>query len=136
VPALNTLATKSYKGKTYADFVHFVHIYVIEAHPKAPDISPYSGNVWEMSWSDKAMPQTYAARVANAKASLAKLQGKQMMLVDDLTPRSHDNPAWCTYGTCPNCSFLIGQDGRLVEVLSHTPKSAAQLELALKKLLP
>jgi hypothetical protein len=21
------------------------------------------------------------------------------------------NPAWCTYGTCPNCAFLIRQDG-------------------------
>ncbi|MCP4445475.1 MAG: hypothetical protein GY811_09050 [Myxococcales bacterium] len=23
---------------------------------------------------------------------------------------------WCTYGTCPNCSYLIGQDGTVASV--------------------
>jgi hypothetical protein len=136
VPALNTLATKAYKGKTYADHVHFIHVYIIEAHPKKPDLSPYSGKVWEMKYSSKGQPKTYPGRATNAKSMLAVLKGKQLLLVDDLTPGKHNNPVWCTYGTCPNCSFLIGKDGKIVEVLTKTPNNASTLEASLLKLLP
>lgn len=135
--ALNQLAVKSYKGKPYSEWVHFLHVYTIEAHPQAPDISPYSGAVWPASYSSKGQPKTYSGRVANAKSMLTILLGNQLVLVDDLTPGTYNNPAWCTYGTCPNCSFLIGKDGKLVEVLTKTPGASkvATLEASLLKLL-
>jgi hypothetical protein len=137
VPALNQLAVKSYKGQPYSEWVHIVHVYVIEPHPQAPDISPYSGAVWTMSYSTKGQPKTYSDRVANAKSMLPILQGNgtQLVLVDDLTPGTYNNPAWCTYGPCPNCSFLIGKDGKLVEVITKTPSNLAALESSMLKLL-
>lgn len=136
MPALNALAAKSYNGKTYADAVHFVHVYVVEAHPRSPDPSPYNGKVWEAKYSSESMPRTYAGRVKNASKMKAAITGKQLVLVDDLTPGPLNNPIWCTYGTCPNCSFLIRQDGLLAEVLTRTPGKVAALEAAIKKLLP
>jgi hypothetical protein len=134
VPALNQLATKTWNGKPYAEWVHFVHVYVIEPHPKAPDPSPYSGAVWEMTYSSLAQPKTYAARVQNAKVLAPSLQGKVTLLVDDLTPGSN-NPAWCTYGPCPNCSFLIAKNGIVVEAITKTPSTLAPLEASIQALL-
>ena len=136
MPALNQLAQKSYKGKTYDQWVQFVHVYIIEPHPTAPDVSPYSGKVWEMTYSSKSQPKTYAARVQNAQATLPLLKGNVLMLVDDLTPGQHNNPVWCTYGTCPNCSFLIGQDGKIVETITKTPSTLAALESSIQALVP
>ena len=117
MPALNQLATKTFAGATtYSDVVHFVHLYVVEPHPQDPDPSPYSGVVWEAQYSSKRQPLTYADRVAVARDMLPEIQGTQMILVDDLTPGPSNNPVWCTYGTCPNCAYLIRQDG-IIEVV-------------------
>jgi len=136
VPALAQLSQKSHKGKTVADHVQFVYVYTVEAHPKSPDPSAYSGKVWEAKYSSLSEPKTYAERVKNAKVHEANIKHKHLLLVDDLTPGKQNNPVWCTYGTCPNCSFLIRQDGLLAEVLRRTPNKVAGLETALKKLLP
>ncbi len=136
MPALATLAATSYKSKTYADHVQFVYVYTVEAHPKSPDPSPYNGKVWEAKYSSLSNPLTYAGRVANAKVHEANIKHKHLLLVDDLTPGKYNNPVWCTYGTCPNCSFLIRQDGVLAEVLRRTPSKVADLQTAIKKLLP
>ena len=61
------------------------------------------------------------------------LTGDQLVLVDDLSPRDRDNPAWCTYGPCPNCGFLIGQDGTLAEV--QTWIDVNQMQNAIDQLL-
>lgn len=112
MPALNTLARKSYDAtSTYGDRVHILHIYVIEPHPMDPDVSPYSGVVWEAEYSTKSQPTDYSGRVANAADTDVLLEGVQLMLVDDLRPGALDNPAWCTYGPCPNCAYLIRRDG-------------------------
>lgn len=102
---------------TYADVVHFVHIYIIEPHPQSPDVSPYSGQVWEdTTYSTKSQPMTYAERVANARDMLPFIHGNQLLLVDDLTPGVKNNPLWCTYGPAPNSAYLIRQDGILEKV--------------------
>ena len=117
VPALNRLATSSYDDTTtYADRVHIVTLYVIEPHPMAPDVSPNSGSVWEMQYSTKRQPLVYEDRVAAAQDTEGLLGGNQLVLVDDLTPGQQNNPVWCTYGPCPNCAYLIGQDGVIVTV--------------------
>jgi hypothetical protein len=112
VPVLNTLASTSYDStNTYADMVHLVHVYVIEPHPASPDPSPYSGVVWEEGYSTLGQPKTYDGRVSNALEQVPLIEGDQLLIVDDLTPGDLNNPVWCTYGPCPNCAFLIGQDG-------------------------
>lgn len=117
MPALNELATELYDDtNTYADLVHFVTLYVIEPHPISPDISPYKGTVWEDVYSTKGQAFTYDERVAYAQETLALLEGNQLLLVDDFEPDGLNNPVWCTYGNCPNCAFLIRQDGSIAVV--------------------
>ncbi len=117
MPALNALAAKPYDGsRTYSDVVHFTQIYVVEAHPMSPDPSPYTGTVWELGYSTKPQAHTYAARKLNAMDVVPLITGNQRLLVDDLRPHGLDNPLWCTYGPCPNCTFLISQDGRIEKV--------------------
>lgn len=133
--ALNQVVTKAYGGKTYGDFVHFVHVYTVEAHPMTPDPSPYSGKVWELAYSELGNPLRYEGRVENAKRMKPGLAGTQLLLVDDLTPRSRNNPVWCTYGTCPNCTFLIRQDGTFHKVYTKSMRTAAEMEAALLSFL-
>jgi hypothetical protein len=114
VPGLKTIATADFdSSNTYGDLVHLVHVYVIEPHPASPDPSPYSGVVWEEGYSSKSQPKTYDGRVTNALDMLPLIQGEQLLIVDDLTPGELNNPVWCTYGPCPNCAFLIDQDGTI-----------------------
>jgi len=121
VPALNQLAAKSFDANhTFDDVVHFVHVYVIEPHPESPDISPYRGDVWEAGYSTLGQPTTYSGRVTNAQQTASLLTGNQLLVVDDLTPGQHNNPAWCTYGPCPNCAYLIRQDGTIDTVQTGT----------------
>lgn len=119
MPALADLAQQSYDANnTYADVVHFLQIYIIEPHPQSPDISPYTGDVWEAAYSTKPMPFTYAERLASAEDMRSLVVNGQTLLIDDLDNDGLINPVWCTYGPCPNCAFLIRQDGTVVE--SHT----------------
>jgi hypothetical protein len=134
VPALNQLANKQYdETNTYADLVHFIHLYVVEPHPKGPDDSPYSGQVWEAEYSTKGQAFTYNERVSAAQDMIPLLGGNQLMLVDDLVPGNLNNPAWCTYGPCPNCAYLIGQDG--VIDTAQTWFNAGEMETAIDRLL-
>ena len=113
MPALRTLSELTFEGgETYGDRAHFVHLYVVEPHP-AGDLSPYRGEVWEAEYSDRGQAMTYDERVADARDVEGLLGEDQMLLVDDLTPRPLDNPAWCTYGPCPNCAYLIAQGGTI-----------------------
>lgn len=88
--------------------------------------------MWEGEHSDIHQPLSYPERVAAAQLMEPLIEGPQLVLVDDLQP-GLDNPAWCTYGTCPNCAFLIGQDGRLHTVQSWA--DVAQLEAAMRELV-
>lgn len=127
MPALNALAaTPSDDGRPFGERVYFVHVYVIEPHPMAPDPSPYSGRVSEARYSTKRQPTTFAERVAAAAETRDLLTGPQLMVVDDLTPGQRTNPIWCTYGTCPNCAFLIGQDGVIDTVQTWFEAGAMQ----------
>ena len=79
MPVLNALAATNYAGDTtFADLVHFVHVYMVEAHPKAPDPSPFNGIVSEMEYSSVHQAKYYEARIANARQSRAFIEGKQI----------------------------------------------------------
>jgi len=111
VPALNELAAAVFSGpETYADRIHFVHIYCIEPHPRAPDPSPYTGRPWESTFSTRPQTGTYNDRLELARETEALIDETQLMLVDDLTPGERNNPVWCTYGSCPNCAYLFRRD--------------------------
>ena len=102
-------------------------MYVAEPHPANPDISPYRGEPWPAEFSSLGQPLTYAERVSNAQA-LGDIGDDQLLLVDNLGGGS-DNPVWCTYGTCPNCSFLIGQDGNVAAVNSWVNDNDLQRDI-------
>jgi len=111
-----------------------IHIYIVEPHPESPDPSPYGGNVREAAYSPgRPQPQTYSERVAYARDTQALVTGGQRMLVDDLTPGARNNPLWCTYGTCPNCVFLIAQSGTLHTV--QTWLNVDEMQTAMDALL-
>lgn len=112
--------------------VHIVHLYVVEPHPQSPDPSPYSGVVWEAQYSTKRQPRTPAERQAAARDMLPFVTGPQLILVDGLDGAAA-NPVWCTYGTCPNCAFLIRQDGTIDTV--QTWFDATTMEQAIRRLL-
>lgn len=43
------------------------------------------------------------------------------------------NPAWCTYGTCPNCAFIVRQDGAIDTVRTRFDRDA--MKRAIRALL-
>lgn len=115
MPALDSLAAEPLgDGTTLADHVRFVHVYVIEAHPIAPEPSPYTGKVWELEYSDVPQAKTYEDRLANARLTRSLVTGNQLYLVDDLNRDGLVNPVWCTYGTAPNPTYVIDRDGTVV----------------------
>ena len=133
MPALNALAATPLAGGQFiGDAVHVVHLYVIEPHPQQPDPSPYSGVVWEAQYSTKRQPRTYAERAAAAADMVPLVTGRQRIVIDDLAPGAA-NPAWCTYGTCPNCAFLIRQDGTIDTVQTWFDRDG--MERAIRALL-
>ena len=114
MPDLNQLATKQYdENTTYDELVHFVNLFVVEPHPESPDPSPYTGDVRVMNDITNGQAFTYDERVATAQEIDPLLEGNQLLLVDDLVPGALNNPVWCTYGPCPNCAYLIRQDGTI-----------------------
>lgn len=141
MPALNTLAGKALDPETlFSDRVHFIHVYAMEPHPMAPDVAPQSGIVLEdPALSTVRQPRTYAARLANAALLINSdknwplIQGNQIQLVDDLDHDGLVNPVWCTYGTSPNATYLIGQDGIIRYASAWT--YANKVETAIRDLL-
>ncbi len=110
--SVNALAKESYDAThTYADLVHFVHVYVLEAHPIHPDVSPFSGAVWELEYSLVKQPTTYEGRRLHAQWLSRFIEGDQLLLVDDLSPGKSVNPVLNAYGTLPSPAFIIRRDG-------------------------
>jgi hypothetical protein len=132
--ALNVLVGDGDAEGAYADRIHFVHVYTVEAHPPPPDFSPY-GSTLLFKFSTVPQPTTYQERLANAEVMRPVLAGAQLLLLDDLAPGARNNPVWCTYGTCPACAFLIGRDGIVHDVIERTSEDAIDLKQALDPFL-
>lgn len=99
-------------ARTWSDDITTVVVYNVEAHPKK-DPSPYRGKAWELEYSDRRQPDSYSDRVKHAKD--VSLGGDVTVLVDALE-EGNTNPFWCSYGACPNCAFLVNQEGKLEAV--------------------
>ena len=125
---LNPLAEGSNDAGPYADQVHFVHVYTVEAHPQDAS-SPYSGKGPNSVDGEVPVDQatTYGARKSNAQELVPHLSGNELLLIDDLSPELENDPVWCSYARCASCSILIGRDGYVKEVL---PNNQTDLETA------
>ncbi len=91
--------------------VQVVVVYNIEAHPPRGVPSPYKGRPRPKEFSDRDQPTTLQGRVDNARAIAD--HSEALVLVDHLGD-GRSNPVWCTYGTCPSCSWLIDTAGDIV----------------------
>ncbi|MEQ1502414.1 MAG: deiodinase-like protein [Myxococcota bacterium] len=96
--------------KRFRNDVTVVLVYGIEAHPGGNDPSPYRGKPWPEAFSDRKQPKTYDERLRNAR-DIAR--DASMRVVVDAVDAPGANPVWCTYGTCPSCSWLIRRDGTI-----------------------
>lgn len=127
MPALNDLATApSDDGTPYGERVHIVHAILIEAHPQAPDLSPFSGSVWEVETSTVPQAFTYEERMRHARLVPPLLRGEQTVVVDALEVGGEINPIWCTYGPAANAMYLMRQDGTLAVAEVWTDAEALQ----------
>jgi hypothetical protein len=97
----------------FAGKINIIVIYVVEAHPKSPDPSPYSGTVWTTSENQSEgilydQPVTYGAR----KQVLNNMLANSSYTLS--VPVAIDGPCnawWQNFGPAPNNAYLIKPDG-------------------------
>lgn len=117
-------------ASTFADEIHTAAVYVVEAHPKGGP-TPYHGKPKPKKYSDRKQQTNYKDRAHSARSMSL---GKDVMVLVDELDDDFSNPFWCTYGTCPSCSYLIRQDGTFEAVHEwHDPKTMKQSIEALLK---
>lgn len=119
----------------YGDRVNIFVVYTEEAHPKAPDFSPNSGNVWTLDVNIKknilyAQPRTYGDRRKTAKEMLAVRELKVPLLLDGPC-----NQWWTTFGVAPNSAFLIAPSGILVHKQGWLNGGSAPMSFYIDSLL-
>ncbi len=106
ITTLNTLIS------TYGSQVNFLVVYVCEAHPESPDISPYSCSVWNPNPPSVAylQPTTYGGR----KTVLTDMVNNTCSCVTTVNcPIVIDGPCnqyWAKFGPAPNNAYLIRPD--------------------------
>lgn len=97
---------------SYGTQVNFLVVYVVEAHPQSPDISPYSCNVWNptQNVTDGVMyyqPTTYGAR----KQIVTDMMNNSCTCMPTINaPIIIDGPCntfWTTFGPAPNNAYLV-----------------------------
>ena len=98
----------------FKDRASFLIIYTIEAHPKG-DPSPYSGKEWTTPANEREgilfrQPVDFAERLQRAQACVEREKLRLPVVVDAM-----ENKVWKAYGSAPNCAYVIGTDGKIVE---------------------
>jgi hypothetical protein len=84
------------------------------AQPLAPDLSPYSGRVWELEFSTYRQATSFSTRVRYAN-SVSTEGVFDEVVADELTGSSAgNNPTWCAWGPAPNAAWLIARNGTVV----------------------
>ena len=71
--------------RDYGDFVHFALVYVVDPHPLAPDVSPYSGLVWQLGFSKFRQARSFGERVRYAN-NVSAAGSFDVILADGLSP--------------------------------------------------
>jgi hypothetical protein len=98
---------------SYGTQINVYVVYVVEAHPKNPDLSPYSGTVWTTSENQQEsilylQPTTYGERkqIINDMLANGSYQLTASILIDGPC-----NEWWLNFGPAPNNAYLIKPDG-------------------------
>lgn len=99
----------------FGDQIHTYVIYTVEAHPQAPEKSPYSGTVWNPNQNTKnniyySQPVFYKDRKDLASIMISNTKVKAETLLDGPC-----NLWWETFAYAPNPAFLIKPDGTIYE---------------------
>lgn len=119
----------------FGDDVNVVLVYNVEAHPGGDDPSPYRGDLWQGRFSDRPQARSYQERLRSAREVA---RSTEIPVLVDPYDAGEANPIWCTYGTCPSCSWLIRPDG-VIEAHHdwHDPPTMDRsIELLLQRLSP
>ena len=97
---------------TYGTQINTFIVYVVEAHPNTPDVSPYSCNVWTHSQNQSEgvlylQQTTYGQR----KAAVTDMMNNVCSCTPAINaPVIIDGPCndyWTTFGEAPNNAYLI-----------------------------
>jgi len=99
----------------FGDQIHVFVIYTVEAHPQAPDKSPYSGTVWNPNQNTKnniyySQPVYYKDRKDLVSVMISNTKVTAETLLDGPC-----NLWWETFAYAPNPAFLIKPDGTIYE---------------------
>lgn len=97
---------------TYGSQVNFLVVYVVEAHPNTPDVSPYSCNVWTTSQNQTEnvlylQPTTYGDRKTVATDMINNTCGCMQTFNCPMVIDGPCNEYWTTFGEAPNNAYLI-----------------------------
>jgi len=95
----------------FGNQIHVYVVYTVEAHPQSPELSPYSGTVWNPSQNKKDgiyyyEPVYYKDRKDVASIMISKTAVNAEVLLDGPC-----NLWWETYAYAPNPAFLISPNG-------------------------
>ena len=101
---------------TFAGLINIYVVYVVEAHPNTPDVSPYSGTVWTTSENQSEgilylQPTTYGEKKSILSDELADTAYPMTV------PVLIDGPCnewWLNFGPAPNNAYLINPDDGVV----------------------
>jgi hypothetical protein len=93
--------------KLYGEKINIRLIYTLEAHPRAPDVCPYTGAVYTSAanFHDSILfrqPVNYLQRKKMAEELIHDLQITTPVLID-----SPDNMWWKNFGPAPNNAYLL-----------------------------
>lgn len=98
---------------TYSNQINIFVVYGVEAHPKSPDFSPYSGTLWVTGENQNEpvlylQPTTYGGRKQLVNDMLANpLYTLSVPVLIDGTC----NAWWQNFGPAPNNAYLIKPNG-------------------------
>jgi len=123
----------------HGDKLHYLVVYIIEPHPKKPDVSPYKGIEWTFEYSNYSQPRDYQSRVRTAAhvSDVFPLSRQFTVLVDDLTPHNvtGNNPIWCQWGPAPNAAWLLSNASNNNVALAQSWFVPDLMDAAISKLL-
>lgn len=115
--------------RQYGDRVHFLAVYVTEAHPVGSP-SPFTGMEWDI-WVNRVSgvrvreATSLDQRVAQAARASEALGLPMPVVVDRM-----DDAVWRAYGAASAPVFVIGRDGRIVARQVWSDPSALRSVLA------
>jgi hypothetical protein len=118
----------------YKNKVSFYMIYIIEAHPHYPDLSPYSEQQSIKSKNIKdsifyRQPKVYAQRKIMAQTMIDKTGLKTPVFIDNTS-----NQWLSTYGTMPYMAYLIDTNGKVVSKFLEYDQSKKEIIRDLKQI--